>query len=124
MANQRITTEIIDAINRWRIEEQLTYENIGELIGGINKTTIHQWISGKSKSIQDTSFARLLPYIQKYLPAGYQPFENNQGIVYNHSTHVGDSMSGYCLSVAIKKITDTTELTAEEKIKVIKVLQS
>ena len=44
-------------------------------------------------------------------------------MINNGGTNYGNAVSHYALSVVLRKITDSPNLTAEEKIKFIKVLQ-
>ena len=123
MAKKIITQELLNAIRMWKDTENLTYESIGE-IAGVKHSSVCQWFSGKTGSMYETTFNRLLPHIQKYLPAGYvQPQNNGAMVINNGGTNYGNAVSNYALSVVLKKITDSESLTAEEKIKFIKVLQ-
>lgn len=122
-----LTEDFIQALHRWRTAEGLTYDDIGQLCG-LNRSAVCQWFSGKSKSMYATTYAKLYPYISKYLPANFAPpiqSTNNGGasIINNGGTNYGNAVSHYAMSVVLKKITDSPRLTAEEKIKFIKVLQ-
>ena len=123
MAKKIITQELLNAIRAWKDTENLTYESIGE-IAGVKHSSVCQWFSGKTGSMYETTFNRLLPHIQKYLPPGYvQPQNNGAMVINNGGTNYGNAVSNYALSIVLKKITDSESLTAEEKIKFIKVLQ-
>ena len=123
MAKRVISNELISAIRQWKDNEHLTYSAIGE-IAGVKSSSVCQWFSGKTASMYESTFNRLYPHIQKYLPADYKAFENSGAMVINNGgTNYGNAVSNYALSVVLKKITDSESLTAEEKIKFIKVLQ-
>ena len=123
MAHKVIDKSIVSALRQWRDAEKLTYEAIGKLVG-LNKSAVCQWFSGKSASMYESTFNRLYPHIAKYLPVDYKPVENHGAMVINNGgTNYGNAVSNYALSVVLKKITDSDSLTAEEKIKFIKVLQ-
>ena len=123
MAKKIITQELLNAIRTWKDTENLTYESIGE-IAGVKHSSVCQWFSGKTGSMYETTFNRLLPHIQKYLPSGYvQPQNNGAMVINNGGTNYGNAVSHYALSVVLKKITDSESLTDGEKIKFIKVLQ-
>ncbi len=124
MAKKIITQELLNAIRAWKDTENLTYESIGK-IAGVKHSSVCQWFSGKTGSMYETTFNRLLPHIQKYLPTDYKPVDNRGGamVINNGGTNYGNAVSNYALSVVLKKITDSENLTAEEKIKFIKVLQ-
>ena len=65
----------------------------------------------------------LLPHIQKYLPTDYKPIENKGAMILNNGgTNYGNAVSGYCLSIVLKKINASDKLTPEEKVKVTNVL--
>lgn len=123
MANTRITNEILAAIRMWRDTESLSYEEMGKLVG-VNKSSIGKWFSGETQMLRREVWQKLYPCIQKYLPNNFNPIENNGAMILNNGgTNYGNAVSNYALSVVLKKITDTDSLTAEEKIKFIKVLQ-
>ena len=87
-------------------------------------SSVCQWFSGKTASMYESTFNRLLPHIQQYLPSGYIQLQNNgAAIINNNGTNDGNTVTHYALSVVLKKIIDSKNLTAEEKIKFIKVLQ-
>lgn len=123
-----LTEDFIRALLQWRQAEGLTYDDIGQ-IAGLNRSAVCQWFSGKSKSMYATTYAKLYPHISKYLPADFPPplesNTNNGGamVINNGGTNYGNAISHYTLSVVLRKITDSPNLTAEEKIKFIKVLQ-
>ena len=121
---QAITTEILTAIRMWKDKEKLSYDQIGE-VAGVNASSVCQWFSGRTHTMYESTFRRLFPHIQKYLPVDFKPFDNRGGvaIINNGGTNYGNAVAGYALSVVLKKITDSDSLTAEEKIKFIKVLQ-
>lgn len=124
MANTRITQEILSAIRMWRDTEALSYEDMGNLVG-VNKSSIGKWFSGETQMLRREVWQKLYPCIQKYLPSNYKPVDNRGGamVINNGGTNYGNAVSNYALSVVLKKITDSENLTAEEKIKFIKVLQ-
>ena len=124
MAKKIITQELLNAIRTWKDTENLTYESIGQ-IAGVKHSSVCQWFSCKTGSMYETTFNRLLPHIQKYLPTDYKPVDNRGGamVINNGGTNYGNAVSNYALSIVLKKITDSESLTAEEKIKFIKVLQ-
>lgn len=124
MAKKIITSDLISAIRLWKDTEHLTYEAIGE-IAGVKHSSVCQWFSGKTTSMYESTFNRLFPHIQKYLPADYKPVDNRGGamVINNGGTNYGNAVSNYALSVVLKKITDSESLTDGEKIKFIKVLQ-
>lgn len=123
MAKKIITQELIDAIRQWKDSEKLTYEAIGA-VAGVKHSSVCQWFSGKTVSMYESTFNRLLPHIQKFLPTNYVPNSNSGAVIVNNGgSNYGNAVSHYALSVVLKKITDSESLTAEEKIKFIKVLQ-
>lgn len=123
MAKKVITAELISAIRQWKNTENLSYDSIGQ-IAGVKPSSVCQWFSGKTGSMYETTFSRLYPHIQKYLPPNYLPIENTGAMVINNGgTNYGNAVSNYALSIVLKKITDSELLTAEEKVKFIKVLQ-
>lgn len=123
MAKKVITNELLSAIRQWKDNDRLTYEAIGA-VAGVKHSSVCQWFSGKTATMYESTFNRLLPHIQKYLPSGYvQPQNNGAMVINNGGTNYGNAVSHYALSVVLKKITDSESLTAEEKIKFIKVLQ-
>ena len=123
MGKKVITNDLLAAIRLWKDTERLSYEAIGQ-IAGVKHSSVCQWFSGKTSSMYESTFNRLYPHIVKYLPSDYKPVENHGAMVINNGgTNYGNAVSNYALSVVLKKITDTESLTAEEKIKFIKVLQ-
>lgn len=122
MAKKMITSELISAIRAWKDTEHLTYEAIGE-IAGVKHSSVCQWFSGKTASMYESTYNRLLPHIQKYLPTDYKPIENKGAMILNNGgTNYGNAVSGYCLSIVLKKINASDKLTPEEKVKVTNVL--
>ncbi len=123
MAKKMITPELISAIRLWKDTDNLSYEAIGN-IAGVKASSVCQWFSGKTVSMYESTFNRLLPHIQKFLPTNYVPNSNSGAVIVNNGgSNYGNAVSHYALSVVLKKITDSESLTAEEKIKFIKVLQ-
>ena len=123
MANTKITQEILSAIRMRRDTEALSYEDMGNLVG-VNKSSIGKWFSGETQMLRREVWQKLYPCIQKYLPSNFNPLENSGAVVVNYGgTNYGNAISNYTMSVVLKKIIDSENLTAEEKIKFIKVLQ-
>lgn len=122
MAKKMITSELISAIRAWKDTEHLTYDQIGQIIG-INKSSVCAMLSGKTATMSAEAFFLLLPHIQKYLPTDYKPIENKGAMILNNGgTNYGNAVSGYCLSIVLKKINASDKLTPEEKVKVTNVL--
>jgi DNA-binding Xre family transcriptional regulator len=95
---------------------------------GVNRPTLNMLSNGKTKSITRANWEKLLPFLAPYLKVGdnavFQRVDahahhNGTVNVVNGSNQISDS----CLSAIIDKILAADELTAEEKIKVIKVLK-
>jgi predicted XRE-type DNA-binding protein len=123
MKKINLTDEVLTAIYQWYNDEKLTYEQIGEIIG-INKSSVCAMLSGKTATMSASAYSLLYPHIQKYLPVDYKPVANSGAMVINNGgTNYGNAVSHYALSVVLRKITDSDSLTADEKIKFIKVLQ-
>ena len=123
MANRVITEEILTAIRRWRDAEKLTYAQMGEVVG-MKASAVCQWFNGRSKAMYEATFSRLYPHISKYLPPDFRPYQNSGALVINNGgTNYGNAVSHYAMSVVLRKITDNSDLTADEKIKFIKALQ-
>ena len=93
---------------------------------GVNRPTLNMLSNGKTKSITRANWEKLLPFLAPYLKVGdnavfqrVDAHHNGTVNVVNGSNQISDS----CLSAIIDKIVAADELTAEEKIKVIKVLK-
>jgi predicted XRE-type DNA-binding protein len=123
MKKINLTNEVLAAIHQWYNDQKLTYEQIGEIIG-VNKSSVCAMLSGKTATMSANAYSLLYPHIQKYLPDDYKPVENSGALVINNGgTNYGNAVNHYALSVVLRKITDSDVLTADEKIKFIKVLQ-
>lgn len=123
MVSVVITEEIRKALESWRIADELTCEGIGGMCG-VSKSAASNWLNGGSKTMRKSTWEQLLPHIEKYLPKNFSLPTNNNGamIVNNGGVNNGNAVSGYYFSQMIKKILDSDKLTAEEKVKVISVL--
>jgi len=88
---------------------------------GVNRPTLNMLSNGKTKSITKANWEKLLPYLAPYLKIG------DNAVVAHHNGTVnvvnGDQINAGCLSAVIDKILNDDTLSAEEKIKVIKVLK-
>lgn len=118
-----LSQEVLTALYQWYNDEKLTYEQIGKVIG-INKSSVCAMLSGKTATMSLEAYSLLLPHIQKYLPSDYKPIENKGGalILNNGGTNYGNAISGYYLSIALKKINSSEKLSPEEKVKFTNIL--
>ena len=76
MKSQSITQEIRSAIWTWYQEKKLTQTQIGELLGGLNNSTINQWLNGRAKTIRPKNWKALYPHLKPYLPENYSEMAN------------------------------------------------
>ena len=81
--------------------------------------------NGKTKSITRANWEKLLPFLAPHLKIGDNAVVQRVNAHHNGTVNVvnGDQVSDGCLSAIIDKIIASDELTAEEKVKVIKVLK-
>ena len=55
---------------------------------GIQQASISRWISGLTKNMGDHNWLKILPYIEKYLPEGFEPKDtrgNKKIFTINHN---------------------------------------
>lgn len=122
MVSKAITREILAALQEWKKEEKLTCEDIGELCN-VAKSAVSSWFNGKSKTIRKSTWDNLFPHIEKYLPKDFSVSANNSAVIVNNGgVNNGNAVSGYYFSIIINKILNSDKLTAEEKLKMIAVL--
>lgn len=122
MVSKVITDEVLAALQAWKKEENLTCEGIGKLCGVAN-TAVAKWFNGTSKTLRKSTWDNLFPHIEKYLPKDFSVSANNSAVIVNNGgVNNGNAVSGYYFSIIINKILNSDKLTAEEKLKMIAVL--
>lgn len=123
MVSISITDDVRMAIEAWKNENKYSCDDIGKF-GGVARSAVARWFNGEAKTMRRSTWLKLLPHIEKYLPKDFSLPTNNNGamIVNNGGVNNGNAVSGYYFSQMIKKILDSDKLTAEEKVKVISVL--
>lgn len=93
---------------------------------GLPKQHINQYISGKVKGINKGTWAQLYPNIKKYLPENYLNVSGGSiGHVIQGGTNVGNHQGGgenIYKEKLTAKILNNKELNAEEKVKMLKLL--
>ena len=75
MKSQAITKEVKTAIQRWYRESNLTQTQIANLLG-VKNPSVNAWLNGNAKTIRPRNWAALYPHIKEYLPADFDPEEN------------------------------------------------
>ena len=75
MRSQVITKEVKTAIQRWYRESNLTQTQIANLLG-VKNPSVNAWLNGNAKTIRPRNWAALYPHIKEYLPADFDPEEN------------------------------------------------
>ena len=75
MKSQVITKEVKTAIQRWYHESNLTQTQIANLLG-VKNPSVNAWLNGNAKTIRPRNWAALYPHIKEYLPADFDPEEN------------------------------------------------
>ena len=66
MLSTRITEDIRKAIEKYYHSSGLSLEELSERLG-VNKSTLHGWLTGNSERIRCSNWHRLYPEIQQYL---------------------------------------------------------
>lgn len=122
MVSKVITGEVLAALQAWKKEENLTCEGIGKLCG-VDKSSVSSWFNGVSRKIRKSTWDNLFPHIEKYLPKDFSVSANNSAVIVNNGgVNNGNAVSGHYFSIIINKILNSEKLTAEEKLKMIAVL--
>ena len=76
MKSQVITKEVRQAIRAWYLKEKLTQVGMAEILGITSNSVINSWLNGPAKTIRPRNWAALYPHIKEYLPADFDPDEN------------------------------------------------
>ena len=115
MAKTTVTPEIIRAV-------KMATEQVGSEIElakktGINQPTLNMLSNGKTKSITQGNWEKLLPYLAPHLKTGANAIVQTINGNHNHNT-----INATCESAMIDKILKS-DLTAEEKLKFIELVR-
>lgn len=122
MVSRVITDAVRVALEQWRNEENLTFDDIGD-IAGVDKSSVSKWFNGVSRKIRKSTWDSLFPHIEKYLPKDFSVSANNSAVIVNNGgVNNGNAVSGHYFSIIINKILNSDKLTPEEKLKMIAVL--
>ena len=76
MRSQSITKEVRTAIQKWYFESQKTQTDLAAILGLPSHSVINSWLNGPAKTIRPRNWAALYPHIKEYLPADFDPEEN------------------------------------------------
>lgn len=89
---------------------------------GVSHSTLSKYQSGQIKTINQTTWNALEPHLRPFLPGNmpiiHAPRNSGNVVGINHGTIGPD-----CLSAVMNKILSAEELSDEEKVKIMKVLQ-
>ena len=116
----KITKEIQAAI-RQMVEEYGSAVEV-ERKTQITNSNISKYLSGKLLKMNDSTWQVLEPHLRPFLPGNmpiiHAPRNSGNVVGFNHGTIGPD-----CLSAVMNKILSAEELSDEEKVKIMKVLQ-
>lgn len=123
MKSQQITDDIRKAIWNWYKTENLTQPQIAEMLG-INHASVNAWLNGNAKTIRPSNWEKLYPYIKKYFPPNITMGDSSPIVTGSHAVGINNgTITQSCLDSVMDKILSSEDLSAEEKVKVLKVLK-
>ena len=123
MKSQQITDDIRKAIWDWYKAEKLTQIQMAQLLG-INQASLNSWMNGNAKNIRPHNWGKLYPHIKKYFPPNITMGDSSPIVTGSHAVGINNgTITQSCLDSVMDKILSSKELSAEVKVKVLKVLK-